>query len=100
MPDNADSNELIDLIQEIWRINRKKPSFKRVELWFEKHKRNPDHMKAVANFQDSSNATPLHYISLIMPPLKILRKIIEVTSNTAKIQDDEGQLPLHCACLE
>ncbi len=56
--DNADPNELIDLVQEIWRMNRKKPLFKRVELWLEKHKGNPDHMKAVANIQDSSNNTP------------------------------------------
>lgn len=33
-----------------------------------------------------------------MPPLKILRKIIELAPKTAKIQDDEGQLLHHCAC--
>ncbi len=51
------------------------------------------------SYQDEHRKNPPYYFAGTNIPSNLIGKIIRLAPEVAKIQDCDGNLPLHCACL-
>lgn len=72
---------------------------KDIEQWIEENKYNQGHLRKSANYQDYFRDTPIHYVVRANPPTELVERLLQLAPDTAKVQDNGGNLPLHYACM-
>jgi ankyrin repeat protein len=96
---NNVSRELLDLCSRAHEGKDEK-SFEKIRAFLDTHEMKQDFLKAAAEFKDKFNLTPVHYLAGAHAPPFLVEKLLQLAPDTAKMPDNEGNLPLHRACYK
>jgi ankyrin repeat protein len=55
-------------------------------------------LREAANYFDANNGTPLHWLTGAHPPGDLIKKLIQLAPGSVKVENHDGDLPLHGAC--
>jgi ankyrin repeat protein len=91
-------NELLDLCKNTCQ-RKDDESHRKIEIWLDKNRENENLVREAVSYQDEHGKVPVHYLAGTNIPCNVIGKMLRFAPEVAKIQDCDGNLPLHCACL-
>jgi ankyrin repeat protein len=70
-----------------------------IQQWLNSNTDNQNLLQEAANNTKRNNHTPIHYLLRVRPPFDlVLKLLLQIAPETLKVQNVDGQFPLHTAC--